>query len=260
MKMGCIMLTNTQTAYRISAPLELDETFIASFLDRLKEMLCKNPKVIEVDCSRLDLVYSRHINTLWQSRLLCEKQNTRMRLVNVSHCLYRILKVLDLYDLFLFENEASLRTSPCPPAPQFGNRAKMLHLQFGPENDKVIHAQNQFNHFLQQFDLSPILSTELLTLFHEAASNISQHSDIGHSSVIRFTATPSDESILLQFIDDGAPFDPTTIPADFDALAAAQKGKIRGYGLILLRRMSDELSYERSEGQFNILTLEKKWS
>jgi anti-sigma regulatory factor (Ser/Thr protein kinase) len=81
--------------------------------------------------------------------------------------------------------------------------------------------------------------------------NAVQH---GHAHRASISVRAEPQGVILEFADDGAPFDPTLAPAkrisgpspDFD---------IGGYGAGLMRKFSRRMSYRRFEGM-NRLVLE----
>jgi anti-sigma regulatory factor (Ser/Thr protein kinase) len=63
------------------------------------------------------------------------------------------------------------------------------------------------------------------------------------------------EGLILEFVDDGPPFDPASAPPGTPEESVARGGG--GLGLFIMRRVMDECSYERADGQ-NVLHLVKK--
>ena len=61
--------------------------------------------------------------------------------------------------------------------------------------------------------------------------------------------------LILAATDDGLPFNPMDAPAPSTGLPLEERDP-GGLGILLLRKMADEMSYEHRDG-FNILTLEK---
>jgi serine/threonine-protein kinase RsbW len=76
----------------------------------------------------------------------------------------------------------------------------------------------------------------------------------GHANRASISVCAEPDGVIVEFADDGAPFDPTLAPAkringptdDFD---------IGGYGTGLMQKFSRSMSYRRSEGM-NRLVLE----
>ena len=105
-----------------------------------------------------------------------------------------------------------------------------------------------------------MLRFELKTIFYEVTTNIRNYSGLKEDELIVFTARPRRDGITLTFADRGLPFNPTTQIDDFNARKAARKKQSRGFGIVMVRRMADRITYVRQAGSTNMLTLEKKWS
>ena len=68
-----------------------------------------------------------------------------------------------------------------------------------------------------------------------------------------------DKAGTMVFIDSGDSFDPTQIPDDYDPGNVLKSKQTRGYGLTMLRRLSDRMRYIRKAGILNILIIDKSW-
>ncbi len=88
----------------------------------------------------------------------------------------------------------------------------------------------------------------------EMVTNIIKYSyDDNAEHQIRIQVAVNRDDVQLVFEDDGHPFDPTTRPPpDIESLVASQK--IGGLGIELIRRMCDQMLYER-DGPLNRITL-----
>ena len=78
------------------------------------------------------------------------------------------------------------------------------------------------------------------------------HAHLPDSTPIEIELWVSCQQIEIRIIDRGEPFDP-------DSLSAPKPGALRegGYGWFLLRKLSDQVSYERWADQFNCLRIIK---
>lgn len=76
---------------------------------------------------------------------------------------------------------------------------------------------------------------------------------LGERQATRLEVTLHNDELVLQFEDEGVPFDPTLVtePAVADALADAPSG---GRGLLLTRKAARRWSYER-RGDTNVFTV-----
>ena len=63
--------------------------------------------------------------------------------------------------------------------------------------------------------------------------------------------------VVISFMDDGKPYDPTEQPEPDVTLSAAER-EIGGLGIFMVKKSMDRVSYEHVGGR-NILTIEKSW-
>lgn len=75
-----------------------------------------------------------------------------------------------------------------------------------------------------------------------------------HTILIEFSRT--DNQLTIHIIDDGHAYDPTARP-DPDITLAAEDRPIGGLGIFLIKKIMDQVEYERKENK-NYLTLNKR--
>jgi anti-sigma regulatory factor (Ser/Thr protein kinase) len=73
---------------------------------------------------------------------------------------------------------------------------------------------------------------------------------------IHLTAKEQEGKLIFILTDSGKAFDPTQAP-DADITLSADDRQIGGLGIFLIRKIMNEVKYERIEGK-NVLTLEKE--
>lgn len=73
---------------------------------------------------------------------------------------------------------------------------------------------------------------------------------------IHLTAKEQEGKLIFILTDSGKPFDPTQAP-DADITLSADDRQIGGLGIFLIRKIMNEVKYERIDGK-NVLTLEKE--
>ena len=61
--------------------------------------------------------------------------------------------------------------------------------------------------------------------------------------------------VILEFLDNGRPFDPLTV-SEADTTLPAGEREIGGLGILLVKKSMDQISYAYKDGK-NILTLKK---
>ena len=99
---------------------------------------------------------------------------------------------------------------------------------------------------------------ELNIVIDEVFSNIAQHaygSALG-TATVKAGLEKDGRTLVLIFQDGGMPFDPLAAKDPDTSLSAADR-PFGGLGVLLVKRLMDETSYEYRNGQ-NILTLQKK--
>lgn len=77
--------------------------------------------------------------------------------------------------------------------------------------------------------------------------------DLGHR--IKFTLNADDNYLIINIEDDGMPFNPLE-KIDPDFPANVESAKIGGLGILIIRKLIDNISYERMRGR-NKLTMKK---
>jgi anti-sigma regulatory factor (Ser/Thr protein kinase)/anti-anti-sigma regulatory factor len=243
----------------IPVPAELGSRAEDQFEERLRATLETNPPTVLLDCVALQLVTSRHIELLWRTRLRCQRSATKVRLQNPTSGLVRVLTVLDLAELF-----------DCLPSPADGFSGEPTSAfdpadasyqdKFPPIPGEIVSASERFNAFLAGLPVPEMTRFELRTIFYEIASNIRQHGGMDDGTPVAFWAEFGSGRIIMTFADTGREYDPTAAEVDFDASTAAKKRRVRGFGIPMVRRMADTMSYIRSADGRNILTIVKTWS
>lgn len=214
---------------------------VSSCYAELDDRLRGRPDAIFLDCSRLDPITSYHINILWDIHLRCRQAGIPLRLLSVRPGLERILKMLDLYHHFEISAEKPI----------------LLKSKIRPEAEDIERALDRFRDFLKQLDLDEICAFDLETAFHEVTHNIFLHGGLNRGDLIEFTATSNQGQISLRFVDPGSPFDPTSPASSFDPRVAIRTRQKRGFGLAMIKRLVDVLSYERVDNRLNVVTLKK---
>lgn len=240
----------------ISVPTKLSPGSVADFEKRLAGLLSVKPDSILLDCRRLEQVTSVHVSALVLAYQKCEDADTKIRLVSPSQGLVQVLRVLDLYELFSVDNCDEFE-QPLIVAGKY--HSDIYADEFLADSKSIDAALNNFMHFLESYNLPHILTFELRTIFYEIAYNIKNHAQIGPEESVVFTAKTCEDKIDIVFADSGIPFDLTGKGTDLDARVLAQNKQIRGYGLTLIKKMTDKISYVRENDSINILIIEKKW-
>jgi len=253
------MLVKSNTEKKVFIPSVLTGDSENKFLGDLDRLIAEQPVKITINCTLLERVTSSHVDLLWRSHLRCRDAGMPCEYTEVSTNLKRVLMILDLYDLLISEpvgfTEMTGHDMPVTEL-HFG---KELHLEFTTEKTEIDDAIEDFRQFLSLMKLPEFTAFELETIFYEVVTNIKLHSCIPEGSIIKVTAKVTTKGINLSFIDRGKSFDPTDTPRDYDPNTAAGNYQKRGYGMVMIKRMTDNIYYERQDDCLNVLTMEKNW-
>jgi len=243
----------------ISVPADLDDDSLQGFFCELSLAIEDEPMEIAIDCSLLEHATSRHINALWDALTRAERAGIPMRLTSVGSGLGRVLSVLDLAELFHIDYEGvkdeepySVQVDSLPP--------KRFEVDFEALINVVTDVMAKLHDFLKRLDMSEIAVFDLETVFYEVATNICRHSGLDRHRKIRFTADITQNDISFKFIDAGERFDPTGNTPEFDPRLAIRRRQSRGIGLVMIQRLMDSISYERIDGEHNVVTLRKRFT
>ncbi len=254
------MQVKAKEARRLKVPADLSPKEVEAFDASVARVIEKGPHTLMLDCTALSQVTSSHVNMLWRTHLVGSDAGVSVRLASAPDGLIRVLKALDLYDLFSETGETQKISIPLllPSAP--ARPTEVYNDSFCCSVESMNTAQAKFLDFLDRIQAPDMIGFELRTIFHEVTSNIHTYADLTAESVIELQAHSGPEKITLTFADSGTPFDPTSKPAEIDFARAARTGQKRGFGIVMLHKLTDHMTYCRKDGRVNELTVEKNWS
>jgi serine/threonine-protein kinase RsbW len=90
----------------------------------------------------------------------------------------------------------------------------------------------------------------------EACTNVIEHAYAYNTGgQITISCTYTDDKFTVTIEDNGAPFDPTTIPEP-DVNQGLDERKLGGLGIYFMKKLMDEIKYSRVDNK-NMLTLTK---
>lgn len=101
--------------------------------------------------------------------------------------------------------------------------------------------------------------TLILIAAEEIYINIASYAyeDGGGEAVIRCEASRDTARAVLEFEDQGQPFNPLAAE-QADITSPADRRKVGGLGILMVREMMDQVGYCRKQDR-NILTVSKSW-
>ena len=121
---------------------------------------------------------------------------------------------------------------------------------YPPTQAGVAAASNFLDEVVSDQSLLPTLHI----ILDEMCSNIVKHSG-AKGFEVELERLEAPDGVRMSFIDDGAPYDPLS-HVDPDTTLSAAERPIGGLGILMVKKMSDSVSYSRS-GDRNIFTVVK---
>lgn len=250
--------TQHRKTVRVKVPPHLSAEAIERFYAELQQALKDGAGIVAFDCSDVESVQSNHIAILWSAREMCETAAAQTILHEPTFGLRRVIHLLDLQDVF--QTDGSDNVQPVDEAAEDRSGIGLVFVdRFEPNPQEVDRALQAFLDYLQRLGVPEEARFDLQTIFYEIATNISQHARLAPGEMVSLRAVPSYGSMELIFEDNGPHFDPTAGAREVNVREAARTGKTRGFGLPLIRKLADDMTYDRVDNRTNRLRLVKRW-
>lgn len=129
-----------------------------------------------------------------------------------------------------------------------------MNQQVFPANvDKVPVVVEHVSGLAELAGVHPKRIMHLELAVEEAVMNICSYAYETPPGTVTVRVSSENERFMVQLIDEGVPFDPLALEEP-DIKAELEDRKIGGLGVLLIRRVMDEVHYER-KGTSNILTM-----
>jgi len=120
--------------------------------------------------------------------------------------------------------------------------------------DKLCQSLETFG---KKFGLSKKLIFEINLALDELFTNIISYGfKDNQEHIIKVTLTPQNDELCLCIEDEGKPFNPIDFETP-DVSCSVEECKIGGLGIHIMKKLMDEVCYERCGGK-NVLNLKKK--
>lgn len=131
-------------------------------------------------------------------------------------------------------------------------------IEIEPSVDHLGRVRDFVESQLRNGGFPPGEAGELVLAVDEAVSNVVEHGFRGRGGKITVDVAAGPEGFTVRICDDAPLFDPTQGDDSPPSVPPLQRHEPGGYGLLLVRRLVDRLSYRVAEDGRNELSLLKR--
>lgn len=254
------MPAETDRVRDLAVPAVLSPAAVDAFDASLDRLVAGSPDEVVLSCN-LDYITSSHIGLMWQASRACADAGIRLRLGSPSAGLLRVLHTLDLCQFFAIgaDDPDDSAVAPRSASADRGDDTVVYEHVFHASAESVDCAIKRFVGFLEALGLPESLRFELRTVFYEVAYNIYLHSGLAPDADISVRGDAAPHGLRLTFSDAGVPFDPTRAHTVSTFIDVARDRQKRGLGLPMLGKLTDRMTYTRTDQGRNVLSLDKTW-
>lgn len=130
-------------------------------------------------------------------------------------------------------------------------------IEIDAKNENLPLVLSFIDQHLNKIGCSPKAQMQISVAAEEIFVNIANYAYAPENGKVAVRVEFSEDpiTVIITFMDNGKPFDPTK-RADPNVSLSAEERNIGGLGIFMTKKMMDDVSYEYSEGK-NILTLKK---
>ena len=113
---------------------------------------------------------------------------------------------------------------------------------------------------LSHVGVSDSVRVDIKTVVEEIFLNIAGYAYEGGAgeATVKMELDEGNKNVTLTFIDSGKEFNPLS-KKDPDIYLPIEERPIGGLGILMVKKLTDSVSYQRADGK-NFLTVSKKWS
>ena len=129
-----------------------------------------------------------------------------------------------------------------------------LTLRIKPEHEELDRMTAAVEDLGERDDWPPDLVFKVNLALEELGLNIMDYGLEDSDQEIEITLTSDSDSLVIEIMDEGRPFDPLTDAPVPDLDGPVEDRRVGGLGIHLVRTMMDEMQYRREQGK-NRLTL-----
>lgn len=221
----------------------LDFGAAAEFQRKLEQALTAAkaaPAALIVDCAALDYVSSAGLRVFLLSARAAQRAGIAFALCALQPAVREVFDVSGFSRIMTVhaDRPAALAHTGAPPV----NERRICV----PAAAAQLPALTQFlQDFWSAASLPPAQAMSFELALEEVFMNVVMHgSSPGTVPRVEVSLMLADEGVVMSIEDDGAEFDPLTLPQP-DVQAGISERKVGGLGVFLVRKMMDTVSYQR---------------
>ncbi len=128
---------------------------------------------------------------------------------------------------------------------------------FPADKKEVGRVVDFINGFLEKKDMNSKIISQIDIVVDEICSNIFNYAYKDKKGQVLVEISYQDNLVTIRFVDTGVKFNPLE-KEDPDVNLSLQERKIGGLGIYLVKQLMDDVKYEYSLKNENILTITKK--
>ena len=128
---------------------------------------------------------------------------------------------------------------------------------FPADKKEVGRVVDFINGFLEKKDMNIKIISQIDIAVDEICSNIFNYAYMDKKGQVLVEISYQDKMVAIRFVDTGVKFNPLE-KEDPDVNLSLQERKIGGLGIYLVKQLMDDVKYEYSLKNENILTIIKK--
>jgi anti-sigma regulatory factor (Ser/Thr protein kinase)/ABC-type transporter Mla MlaB component len=246
----------------VDATLRLSETITADtqkqLADRINDLTDRGAQRVHVDCSDLYRLTREHIWLLLQVQTQCQMHGITVILSAPTSTLFNIDTLGSLIEASssLTKRIAPERTH-IPSAPS-AKDPQRLNQRFKARAADIAKSTREFESYISSLSLEKVDRYVLRTIYTEAVQNIYRHAGLKDTQEIQIQVDLIGKCLTIILIDEGLEFDPTAESAFNEQLSDPTAVEFPHFGIKMLKRLADDMTYQRNQSGKNVLRITKE--
>jgi len=250
----------SSTVHKLAVPQSGNTVAFEEFQAEVDRCIDSGSGEIHLNCSELSRVTSSHVGALWLAYSKCNEAGVRLKLMSSTSHLIDTLIAMDMQGIIMeseeyWENKSGGGDSLAEVLVQ----PRMLSVEFNASSDDIERSLDQIRVFIRETGANANDSAAIETVFYEIATNAREHSTLGPDDKIICSVETDSNGAIIRLVDNGEQFDITKADTSFDPEEAIRTGKRRGFGLAMVKKLTDSISYDYRDDKSNVVTLTRYW-